>query len=349
MIQFTNHCAAIRLGAERISGAFLKNPEDKMKNSKQIRATFLLMLTAVIWGLAFVAQEVGAAFLGTFSFNGIRFMLGAVSLIPVILLFEREKMNGAKRKKLFVSSLVAGTVLFLASALQQYGVQLGTPAGKAGFITGLYTVIVPILSLILFRKKTHLLVWAGAVLAVAGLLLLNLDENFNLVIGAGECCLIAGSVMWAVHILVIDRFVTSVSPLKFSAGQFTVCGIESLLCAFLWENMSLSAIQSAAVPLFYGGIMSVGVAYTCQALGQKDSDPTVAAIVFSMESVFSVIGGVLILHARMAWQAYAGCALIFAGIIIAQLTPSGKKEENSRLVFTQTETGKKRMELPAKV
>ena len=298
-----------------------------MKSSKQIRATFLLLLTAVIWGLAFVAQEVGAEYLGTFSFNGIRFLLGAASLAPVILLFERERVGRAKLKKLLGGSLLAGTVLFLASALQQYGVQLGTPAGKAGFITGLYTVIVPILSLLLFRRKTHALVWAGALLAVGGLLLLNLDEHFNLVIGAGECCLLAGSVMWAVHILVIDRFVSTLSPLKFSMGQFIVCGVESLLCALLWEEITLPAVQAAAVPLFYGGIMSVGVAYTCQALGQKDSDPTVAAIVFSMESVFSVIGGVLILHARMAWQAYAGCALILAGIIISQLTPKRKSEE----------------------
>ena len=296
-----------------------------MKNIRQIRATLLLLLTAVIWGLAFVAQEVGAEYLGTFSFNGIRFLLGAASLVPVILLFEREHMNRSAWKKLLGGSCVAGTVLFLASALQQYGVQLGTPAGKAGFITGLYTVIVPVLSLLLFHKKTHALVWAGAVLAVAGLLLLNLDERFNLVIGAGECCLIGGAVMWAVHILVVDRFVTSLSPLKFSMGQFIVCGVESMIGALLWEDITLPAVQMAAVPLLYGGLMSVGVAYTCQALGQKDSDPTVAAIVFSMESVFSVIGGVLILHAHMAWQAYAGCGLILAGNIIAQIGPNPKE------------------------
>lgn len=324
-----------------------------MKSSKQIRATLLLLLTAVIWGLAFVAQEVGAEYLGTFSFNGIRFLLGAASLVPVILLFEREHMNAATWKKLLVSSLVAGTVLFLASALQQYGVQLGTPAGKAGFITGLYTVIVPILSLLLFHKRTHLLVWAGAVLAVAGLLLLNLDENFNLVIGGGECCLLAGSVMWAVHILVIDQFVTSLSPLKFSMGQFIVCGIESIICALLWENITLSAVRAAAVPLFYGGLMSVGVAYTCQALGQKDSDPTVAAIVFSMESVFSVIGGVLILNAHMAWQAYGGCALILVGIIISQLTPNRQSPESptdtDKIIDAKNVEKKNRRKLPLEV
>ncbi len=320
-----------------------------MKTTKQIRATFLLLLTAVIWGLAFVAQEVGAEYLGTFSFNGIRFLLGAASLIPVILLFEREQMNGAKWQKLLGSSLAAGTVLFLASALQQYGVQLGTPAGKAGFITGLYTVIVPILSLILFRRKTHALVWTGAVLAVAGLLLLNLDDRFNLVIGAGECCLLGGSVMWAVHILVIDKFVTSLSPLKFSMGQFIVCGVESLLCALLWEDITLTAVRAAAVPLIYGGLMSVGVAYTCQALGQKDSDPTVAAIVFSMESVFSVIGGVLILHAHMEWQAYAGCALILTGIIISQLSPGKKSPESEYVTDVLSDEKKNREQLPLEV
>ena len=298
-----------------------------MKDTRQLRATFLLLLTAVIWGLAFVAQEVGAEYLGTFSFNGIRFLMGAASLIPVIALFERESVDAVKIRRLLGGSLLAGTVLFTASALQQYGVQLGTPAGKAGFITGLYTVIVPLLSLLLFRRKTHALVWVGAVLAVAGLLMLHLDENFNLKIGAGECCLLAGSVMWAVHILVIDKFVTTLSPLKFSLGQFAVCGIESMICALLWESITLPAVQSAALPLFYGGIMSVGVAYTCQALGQKDSDPTVAAIVFSMESVFSVIGGVIILHAHMAWQAYAGCGLILAGIIISQLSPKAPQTD----------------------
>lgn len=289
-----------------------------MKTIKQFKGTLLLLLTAIIWGLAFVAQEVGAEYLGTFSFNGIRFLLGAVSLVPVILLFEREHMDGTKLKKLLAASGIAGTVLFLASSLQQYGVQLGTPAGKAGFITGLYTVIVPLLSFLLFRKKTNGFVWLGAVLAVGGLLLLNLDEHFTLSIGAGEICLLCGSVMWAVHILVIDKFVNDVSPLKFSQVQFIVCGLESLFCALLWEDITWTSVQMAAVPLLYGGLMSVGVAYTCQALGQKDSDPTVAAIIFSMESVFSVIGGVLILHAHMVWQAYVGCGLILAGIILAQ-------------------------------
>lgn len=289
------------------------------EKNRQWKGTLLLLLTAVIWGLAFVAQQVGAEYLGTFSFNGIRFLLGAVSLVPVIALFERGRTDGAERKKLLPASLIAGTVLFLASGLQQYGVQLGVPAGKAGFITGLYTVIVPLLSFLLFRKRTNVFIWLGALVAVSGLLLLNLDDTFTLTVGPGELCLLAGSVMWAVHILVIDKFVAEVSPLRFSQMQFIVCGLENMLCAALFETVTLTDIRMAAVPLLYGGIMSVGVAYTCQALGQKESDPTVAAIIFSMESVFSVIGGILILHAHMAWQGYVGCGLILGGILLAQL------------------------------
>ena len=297
-----------------------------MKNLKKFKSMILLVITAVIWGLAFVAQEVGAEYVGTFTFNGIRFFLGALSLIPVILLFEREKPDKAKFKKLAIASLIAGTVLFAASALQQYGVELGTPAGKAGFITGLYTVIVPIMSLIVFRRRTNIYIWIGAVLAVCGLLLLNLDEKFTFTFGAGELSLFIGAIVWSVHILVIDKFVGEISPLKFSMGQFIVCSAESIICALMFEDISLGGIKMAAVPILYGGLMSVGVAYTCQALGQKDSDPTAAAIVLSMESVFSVIGGIVILNAHMELQGYIGCALIFGGIVLAQLKASGKAD-----------------------
>lgn len=302
-----------------------------MKNLKKFKSMILLVITAIIWGLAFVAQEVGAEYVGTFTYNGVRFTLGALSLIPVILLFERERLDKAQFKKLAFASLITGTVLFAASALQQYGVELGTPAGKAGFITGLYTVIVPIMSLVVFRRRTNLYVWIGAVLAVCGLLLLNLDENFTLAFGAGEISLFIGAIVWAVHILVIDKFVAEVSPLKFSMGQFIVCAVESLICALLFEDISLSGIQMAAVPILYGGILSVGVAYTCQALGQKDSDPTAAAIVLSMESVFSVIGGILILNAHMEIQGYIGCVLIFGGIVLAQLKAPNKENVEDKL------------------
>lgn len=297
---------------------------------KKFKSLFLLVLTAIIWGLAFVAQEVGAEYVGTFTYNGVRFTLGTLSIIPVILIFEREKITKAMLKKLIPASLITGFVLFSASTLQQYGVQLGTPAGKAGFITGLYTVIVPIMSLVFFRRKTNFLIWIGAVMAVAGLFLLNLDENFNLAIGLGEVVVFCGSVIWAVHILVINKFVEEVSPLKFSMGQFLVCAVLSMICALLFEDISFDGIRMAGLPILYGGIMSVGVAYTCQVLGQKDSDPTLAAIVLSMESVFSVIGGVLLLHAHMELQGYIGCVMIFGGIVLAQLNPKKHNEDNEK-------------------
>lgn len=293
---------------------------------KKFKSMFLLVLTAVIWGFAFVAQQVGAEYLGAFTFNGIRFLLGGISLVPVILMFERESMNKIKVRKITLSALLAGTVLFIASTLQQYGLELGTTAGKAGFITGLYTVIVPILAFIILHRRTNLNIWIGAILAVCGLLLLNMDKNFTLSFGAGEISVFIGAIFWAVHILVIDKFVGEISPLKFSMGQFIVCGVESMVCAMVFEDISLGGIQTAMIPILYGGLMSVGVAYTCQALGQKDSDPTFAAIVLSMESVFSVIGGVVLLHAHMEIQGYAGCVLMFGGIVLSQLeTPHTQK------------------------
>ncbi len=298
-----------------------------MKNLKKFKSLMLLVITAIIWGLAFVAQQVGAEYVGTFTFNGIRFILGAISLIPVILIFERENMNKAQLKKIGLASLIGGTVLFIASALQQYGLVLGTPAGKAGFITGLYTVIVPIMALVVLHRKTNVFIWIGAVFSVCGLLLLNLDENFTLSFGGGEVSLFLGAIVWAVHILVIDKFVVEVSPLKFSMGQFIVCGVESMICALIFEDISLGGIQMALVPILYGGFMSVGIAYTCQALGQRDSDPTAAAIVLSMESVFSVIGGILILNAYMEIQGYIGCLLIFVGIVLAQIKFQNKKKQ----------------------
>ena len=291
----------------------------------KIKSTFLLFLTAMIWGFAFVAQKVGAEFVGAYTFNGVRFMLGTVSLIPVILLFEREKLDKTKIRNILIPGLLAGTVLFIASTLQQYGVEITGSAGKAGFLTGLYTVLVPLIRFVM-GKKTSIFTLFGAVFAVVGLFFLCMTGN-ELTFGMGDVVLIIGAFFWAGHILVVDKYVNDISPLKFSLVQFLVCGILSLIFAFILEDIEFSAVKSAGIPILYGGIMSVGVAYTCQILGQRDADPTFASIVFSTESVFSAIGGAILLNEIMSGRGYLGCVLIFIGIVLSQLNPADIKNK----------------------
>ena len=281
------------------------------------KSIILLFLTAIIWGFAFVAQKVGAQYVGAFTFNGIRFVLGALSLFPVIMLFEKEKSGKEKFRKTLIAGLIGGTVLFLASTLQQYGVEITNSAGKSGFITGLYTVFVPIAAFIFMKKKTNILTWIGAVFAVGGLYLLCMTGDES--VGLGDLVLLIGTVFWTVHILVIDKFVSEISPLRFAQIQFGVCAVLSIICALILEDISFTGIKDALIPILYGGLMSVGVAYTCQILGQKDADPTFAAIVLSTESVFAAIGGVLLQNETMTPSAYFGCVLIFIGIVLSQL------------------------------
>ena len=285
----------------------------------------MLVLTAMIWGFAFVAQRVGAESVGTFVFNGLRFALGALSLIPVVLIFEQEKFDKIKFKKTLIAAVVCGTVLFIASALQQYGIELTGSAGKAGFITGLYTVLVPIIAFIIYKQKNSIGVWIGATLAVVGLFLLSVNESFT--VEFGDIMLLIGAFFWAGHILVIDKMVGGVSPLKFAMLQFAVCAALNLIFAVFFDTFDFEAIKTATVPLLYGGLGSVGVAYTLQIIGQKNSDSTFAAIIFSLESVFSAIGGALILDEEMSARGYIGCVLIFGGIILSQLKFGKKKEE----------------------
>ena len=288
----------------------------KMKD--KIKSTSLLFLTAIIWGFAFVAQRVGADYVGAFTFNGVRFLLGAVSLIPVILIFEKEKFDKNKFKNTVITGILAGVILFIASSLQQFGIVFTGSAGKAGFLTGLYIVLVPLIRFVM-GNKTSILTFFGAVFAVIGLFFLCMTGN-KITLGIGDVVLIIGAFFWAAHILVIDKFVNIVSALKFSMVQFLTCGILGIIFALFTETIEVSAIKQAGIPILYGGLMSVGVAYTCQILGQKKADPTFASIIFSTESVFSAIGGTLILHEMMSGRGYLGCVLIFIGIILSQIT-----------------------------
>ena len=283
-------------------------------------SVLLLLTTAVIWGFAFVAQRLGSDHMGAFAFNGIRFSLGTVSLIPVIMLFEKEKRDRQKLLRTLKCGIAVGAVLFLATTFQQFGIVLTQNVGKSGFISGLYTVFVPIASGIIYRQKKGINVWIGAVLATCGLFLLSVSDGFS--VEVGDIVLLISAFCWTAQILMIDAFVDKVSPLKFSMVQFGTCGVLGLVFGMFFntDTMNMAAISSAIVPLLYGGLMSVGIAYTLQIIAQKNADPTTAAIIFSTESLFATVGGALILHETMTTRGYIGCATIFCALVISQIS-----------------------------
>ena len=290
----------------------------------------LLVLTAMIWGFAFVAQRMGAEHVGSFVFNGIRFALGALSLIPVVLIFERDKPDREKKISTVKYGVIVGSILFAASAFQQVGIEITGSAGKAGFITGLYTVLVPIVAFVIYRQRNRFNIWLGAVVAVVGLFLLSVSDSFT--VGTGDLILLCGALFYTMHIITIDHFVERVSPLKFSAVQFATCAVLNLVMAIFFDTYDIEGIRAAIVPILYGGLGSVGVAYTLQVVAQKNVAPTPAAIIMSTEAMFSAIGGALILKETMTLRGYMGCALIFCGIILAQLNFNKKEVQNERNV-----------------
>lgn len=276
-----------------------------------------LLTAAVIWGFAFSAQvEAAQKGLGCFAFNGTRFVLGGLTLIPVVLLLERKKSAYPFMRHTLLPAMGAGVFLFVASTLQQLGINLAQSAGKASFITGLYIVLVPILSLLLFRKKAGATVWLGACLAVAGLYLLGVTEQGG--IEFGDVLVLIGAFFWAGHILWIDRFIEKAPPIRFSMIQFLTCGVLGICFALFVEDVSVSAMLDAKWEILYAGVLSSGVAYTCQVVGQRGVDPTSAAMVLSLESVFGALGGLLWGGEMLSVRAWIGCALMFAGIILSQ-------------------------------
>lgn len=295
---------------------------------QELKASILLLLAAAIWGFAFVAQRVGIRYLGSFSFNGIRFAMGSISLIPLMIFFKNKPKGEseaplADRKATIKSGMLAGLVLFSAASLQQIGL-LYTTAGKAAFITGLYIVLVPIFGVFL-KHKIHKNVWVAVVLAIIGLYLLSVTENFT--IAKGDLYQMAGALLWAVHILLIDRFTKTVDSLKLSFIQFATCSLLSLVVAGFTEKITVHGISQALIPLLYGGICSVGIAYTLQVIGQKSAKPSHAAIILSMESVFASIGGMLMLNETLSGRGYMGCALMLAGMLLSQLGGITKKND----------------------
>lgn len=290
--------------------------------SKNLKADVLLLITAMIWGAAFVAQRVGMDYVGPLTFNAVRFALGAVALFPLIHRLDREKKKDGTYKKLdirqfFIGGIIAGSALFLGSTLQQWGL-VYTTAGNAGFITGLYVVFVPIIGLF-FKQKTGLPTWVGAVLAVIGMYLLSVNEGLS--IGLGDLLVLVSAFFWAGHVIIISFLSSKIDPIKFASGQFAACSIFSFIGAFIFEDMSLSGIYACAIPILYGGLMSVGVAYTLQVIAQQDAKPAHAAIILSLESVFAALAGWLLLGETLTVQGLLGCGLMLCGMLISQLRP----------------------------
>lgn len=288
-------------------------------------ANIMLLFAAAIWGFGFVAQRLGLNFLEPFAFNGVRFLLGSCSLLPLIWWFSRRaKAPEASASSLTKAGLLAGGVLFVAASLQQVGL-LYTTAAKAGFITGLYLILVPILGLLL-KHSSGVTTWLGAGLAVVGLYLLSINDDFSM--SFGDMLQFIGALFWAVHILLIDHYSGRVSPLKLSAVQFAVCGLLSLGLSLFIETPTLSAILAGWQPILYAGLVSVGVAYTLQVVGQKSANPAHAAIILSLESVFAAVGGVWLLDESLSSRAWLGCGLMLAGMLLSQVRwPTGRKTE----------------------
>lgn len=289
-----------------------------MKNIS-LKSSLLLLLAAFIWGIAFVAQSVGMDYMGPLSFNGARFLMGSLVLLPLVI--SRRKRNAgqgiktADSKTAVVGGICCGLALCSASLFQQYGIMY-TTVGKAGFITTLYIIIVPFFGIFL-KKKISGKVWAGAAVAAAGLYLLCMSEKFAL--GKGDTLVFVCAVLFSIHILVIDYFSPRADGVELSCIQFFTAGVVASIGALIFEQPRLQNFISGIIPLAYAGIFSCGVAYTLQIIGQKDSDPTVASLILSMESVFSVLAGWVILDQALSGRELFGCALVFAAVILVQL------------------------------
>lgn len=310
-----------------------KNQEASQSKSPW-KGSLLLFLAAFIWGTAFVAQSVGMDYLGPLSFNGARFLLGSAVLLPVIW-FRRARLPKLERrpgkteesgkpagnlKATVTGGICCGLILCGAALLQQYGI-LYTTVGKAGFITTLYIILVPIFGIFL-KKRIPGKVWAGAAIAAFGMYLLCISESLTL--GRGDGLVFLCAILFSVHILAIDYFSAGVDGVELSCIQFLTAGVIGSILALAFEKPDIGDFLNGILPLAYAGILSSGVAYTLQVLGQKDTDPTVASLVLSLESVVSVLAGWAVLGQALTGRELAGCGLVFCAVILVQLP--GKRE-----------------------
>ena len=290
-------------------------------NRKSLRGSLLLLLGSVIWGAAFVAQRVGMDHMGPFSFNGIRMLLAAAVMTPVTLLTERKKSpeTAPDPKDQRRAGLLCGVMLFAASSLQQMGL-VTTTAGKAGFITALYVVLVPVAAWLLFRKNPGRIIWLGVAMAVVALYFLCIPaEGFTL--QGGDLLEFGCAICYTVQILCVDHYAPKVSGVRLARDEFLITGVLSLLIALFTETMTWEGIREALIPLLYSGIMSSAVGFTLQIIGQRDTDPTVASLLMCLESVFAVLTGAIVLGEKMTVRETVGCVMMFSAVILAQLSP----------------------------
>lgn len=291
----------------------------------------MLVSTSFIWGLTFVTQKLAGYHMGAFTYNAVRFLLGAVSLIPVFLIFEKRTTT-EKTKHTIIAGIIGGSVLFIASNLQQFGIVLNKNPGsasEAGFITGLYLVFTPIVGLF-FGRKTRPLTWIACVIAFCGLALISIGPEGISSVKLSDGLLLIGAVFWALHILLIDRYAPTVDAIRFTAVQFAVSAVLSTISAFTFETPTVDGIIGGIWPVLFGGVIACGTAYTLQIIGQRSVEPSKAAIIFSLEALFAAISEAVFLNEFMTPRKYLGGAIIFAGIILSQIQKNktyGKNEE----------------------
>lgn len=308
--------------------------------NQNVRKSCLLVLTALIWGIAFVAQTTGGDTVGAFSFNCIRSLIGGIVLIPVIHVLDtktdKKPKTAAEKKTLLTGGIACGCVMFIASSFQQLGISLGTEAGKAGFLTACYILLVPILGLFL-KKKCGWNIWIGVVLTLAGLYLLCMNGTTGFSLRFSDGLVIICAVCFSLHILLVDHFSPLVDGVRLSSIQFIVSGLIGLIPTFFVDmHHSLSgfyawlpALQSwnAWIPILYAGVMSCGVGYTLQIIGQNGLNPTIASLLMSLESVFSVLAGWIIIGQKLTPREILGCVIIFVAIVLAQIPVNAKTDE----------------------
>ena len=298
-----------------------------MADNRQLRNSLLLTLTALIWGVAFVAQSAGSAYMASCTFTGLRFLIAAAALCPVIAIGDRKRSR-AQRRGLWRAGILCGTLLCVASLLQQEGIALGTGAGKAGFITAFYIVLVPILNLLVFRKRTGAALWLSVAIAIAGLYLLCINESLS--VQLSDLLVLLCAVAFSFQILAVDRFSPVYDALKLAAIQFLACGVLASVLMVFRDILPVGLAAWSAplttwdawIPLLYAAILSSGVGYTLQIVGQKGLNPALASLLMSLESVFAVLAGWLILGQRMTPRELLGSLLLFIAVLIAQLVPS---------------------------